>query len=54
MTIVVSDIWPILANDLAYIGKYWSQPTFALWDEVHGPSYLTTAAQYPALVELEI
>lgn len=54
ITIVVSDIWPILANDLAYIGQYWNQTTFDLWEEVHGSSFFTTAVQYRALVEGEI
>ena len=50
---VVSDIWPILANDLAYIGQYWNQTTFDLWEEMHGSSFFTTAVQYRALIEGE-
>ena len=48
---VKSKIWPIVANDLAYVGQYWNQTTFDLWEEVRGSSFFTTAAQYRALVE---
>lgn len=54
VTVVVSDIWSIIANDLAYIGQYWNQTTFDLWEEVHGSSFFTAAVQYRALVEGEI
>lgn len=49
--LVVSDVWPIIANDIAYIGQYWNQTTFDLWEEVKGSSFFTTAVQYRALIE---
>lgn len=48
---VVSTIWPIVANDLAYVGQYWNRTTFDLWEEVNGSSFFTTAVQYRALTE---
>ena len=27
-------IWPIIANDLNYVGQYWNQTGFDLWEEV--------------------
>ena len=50
-TTVVSNLWPIIVNDLAYIGEYWNSTTFDLWEEVKGSSFLTTAVQHRALVE---
>lgn len=46
-----SNIWPIVKNDLAYVGQYWNQSTFDLWEEVQGSSFFTTAVQHKALVE---
>ncbi|KFY35340.1 hypothetical protein V494_05995, partial [Pseudogymnoascus sp. VKM F-4513 (FW-928)] len=46
-----SAIWPVLANDLAYVVQYWNQGGFDLWEEVNGNSFFTTAAQHRALVE---
>ncbi len=48
---VVSDVWPVLRNDLAYVGQYWNQTGFDLWEEVEGSSFFTIAVQYRALVE---
>ena len=48
---VVSDLWPVIRNDLAYVGQYWNQTGFDLWEEVEGSSFFTTAVQYRALVE---
>ncbi|KAH8427554.1 glycoside hydrolase family 15 protein [Aspergillus melleus] len=45
------NIWPIVQNDLAYVGQYWNESTFDLWEEVQGSSFFTTAAQHRALVE---
>ncbi|THC88004.1 hypothetical protein EYZ11_012549 [Aspergillus tanneri] len=50
-TLVKSNIWPLVQNDLAYIGQYWNQNTFDLWEEVQGSSFFTTAVQHRALVE---
>ncbi|KAE8373317.1 Six-hairpin glycosidase-like protein [Aspergillus bertholletiae] len=49
--LVKSNIWPIVQNDLAYVGQYWNQTTFDLWEEVQGTSFFTTAVQHKALVE---
>lgn len=48
---VVSNVWPIIRNDLAYVGQFWNQTGFDLWEEVEGSSFFTIAAQYRALVE---
>lgn len=48
---VVSEIWPIIRNDLAYVGQYWNQTGFDLWEEVEGSSFFTIAVQHRALVE---
>ncbi|KAI4129332.1 MAG: hypothetical protein LQ338_002277 [Usnochroma carphineum] len=48
---VTSSIWPIISNDLNYVGQYWNQTTFDLWEEVDGSSFFTTAVQHRALVE---
>ena len=51
-TAMVSNvIWPIIANDLSYVGQYWNQTTFDLWEEIQGSSFFTTAVQHRALVE---
>ncbi|KAF9885466.1 hypothetical protein FE257_012902 [Aspergillus nanangensis] len=47
----LKNIWPIVQNDLAYVGQYWNQSTFDLWEEVQGSSFFTTAVQHKALVE---
>ena len=44
-------IWPILSNDLSYVGQYWNQTGFDLWEEVKGSSFFTTAAQHKSLIE---
>ena len=33
------------------MGQYWNESTFALWEEVQGSSFFTTAVQHKALVE---
>ena len=48
---VSSTIWPIISNDLNYVGQYWNQTGFDLWEEVNGSSFFTTAVQHRALVE---
>ncbi|OQE13111.1 hypothetical protein PENFLA_c054G09582 [Penicillium flavigenum] len=48
---VSENIWPIVSNDLAYVGQYWNQSGFDLWEEVNGTSFFTTAVQHKALVE---
>lgn len=47
----ISDVWPIVRNDLAYVGQYWNQTGFDLWEEVEGSSFFTIAVQHRALVE---
>ncbi|KAH6627281.1 Six-hairpin glycosidase-like protein [Chaetomium sp. MPI-SDFR-AT-0129] len=44
-------IWPIISNDLAYVGQYWNSTGYDLWEEVSGSSFFTTHNQYRALVE---
>ncbi len=48
---VTSTVWPIISNDLNYVGQYWNQTSFDLWEEVNGSSFFTTAVQHRALVE---
>lgn len=50
-SIVKSNIWPIVSNDLNYVAQYWNQTGFDLWEEVQGSSFFTIAAQHRALVE---
>lgn len=44
-------IWPVIANDLNYVGQYWNSSGFDLWEEVYGASFFTTQSQYRALIE---
>ena len=48
---MTSIVWPIISNDLSYVGQNWNQTTFDLWEEVDGSSFFTTAVQHRALVE---
>ncbi|MCJ1313258.1 hypothetical protein MMC25_006935 [Agyrium rufum] len=48
---VTSVVWPIISNDLSYVGQYWNQTGFDLWEEVDGSSFFATAVQHRALVE---
>lgn len=48
---ITNVIWPIVSNDLNYVGQYWNQTTFDLWEETDGSSFFTTAVQHRALVE---
>ncbi|KAK4165232.1 family 15 putative glycoside hydrolase [Cladorrhinum sp. PSN259] len=50
---VKTEIWPIISNDLAYVGHYWNSSGFDLWEEVYGSSFFTTQVQYRSLVEGE-
>lgn len=45
------NIWPVLQNDLAYVGQYWNSTGFDLWEEVEGSSFFTIAVSHRALVE---
>ncbi|CAI7618413.1 unnamed protein product [Penicillium glandicola] len=47
----VNIMWPIISNDLAYVGQYWNETGFDLWEEVDGSSFFTTAVQHRALVQ---
>ncbi|KKK26755.1 glucoamylase precursor [Aspergillus rambellii] len=47
----VSNIWPVVRNDLSYVAQYWNNTGFDLWEEVQGSSFFTIAAQHRALVE---
>ncbi|KAI1073765.1 carbohydrate-binding module family 20 protein [Whalleya microplaca] len=44
-------VWPIISNDLSYVGQYWNATGFDLWEEVEGSSFFTTQNQYRALAE---
>ncbi|TVY83905.1 Glucoamylase P [Lachnellula suecica] len=44
-------IWPIISNDLSYVGEYWNQTTFDLWEETKGSSFFTVQNQNRALVQ---
>ena len=48
---VANYTWPIIQNDLAYVGQNWNQTGFDLWEEVSGSSFFTIAVQHRALVE---
>ncbi|KAJ5946755.1 Glycoside hydrolase family 13 [Penicillium verhagenii] len=50
-SVVTSNIWPIVQNDLSYVAQYWNQTGFDLWEEIEGSSFFTVAAQHRALVE---
>ncbi|KAJ5546967.1 hypothetical protein N7494_004552 [Penicillium frequentans] len=50
-SVVTSNIWPIVQNDLNYVAQYWNQTGFDLWEEIQGSSFFTIAAQHRALVE---
>jgi glucoamylase len=34
MPMVKNTIWPIILNDLKYVGQYWNQTGYDLWEEV--------------------
>ncbi|KAI1420706.1 carbohydrate-binding module family 20 protein [Xylaria sp. FL1777] len=44
-------VWPIISNDLSYVGQYWNSTGFDLWEEVLGSSFFTTQNQFRALVQ---
>ena len=44
-------LWPVISNDLNYVGQYWNQTGFDLWEETSGSSFFTIAVQHRALVE---
>lgn len=48
---VQNNIWPLVHNDLSYVGQYWNQTGFDLWEEVDASSFFTTAVQYKSLVQ---
>jgi glucoamylase len=43
-----SDVFQII-NDLNYVGQYWNQTGFDLWEEVKGSSFFTIQVQHRAL-----
>lgn len=51
--LALSNVWPAVKNDLAYVAQYWNQTGFDLWEEVQGSSFFTTAAQHKSLVQGE-
>ncbi|OBT67060.1 hypothetical protein VE03_04402 [Pseudogymnoascus sp. 23342-1-I1] len=44
-------IWPIISNDLSYVGQYWNATGFDLWEEVNGSSFFTLQTSHRALAE---
>lgn len=50
-TIVSNVYWPLILNDLNYVGQYWNTSSYDLWEEVNGNSFFTTTAQHRALVQ---
>ncbi|GAM41977.1 hypothetical protein TCE0_043f15539 [Talaromyces pinophilus] len=50
-SLALSNVWPIVENDLAYVTEYWNQTGYDLWEEVNGSSFFTIAVQHRALVE---
>ncbi|TVY86551.1 Glucoamylase P [Lachnellula willkommii] len=44
-------IWPIISNDLSYVGQYWNQTGFDLWEETQGSSFFTVQNQHRALAQ---
>lgn len=44
-------LWPVISNDLNYVGQYWNQTGFDPWEETGGSSFFTIAVQHRALVE---
>lgn len=50
-SLVLSNIWPVVENDLSYVAQYWNQTGYDLWEEVQGSSFFTIASQHKALVE---
>lgn len=46
-------IWPIIQNDISYVGQYWNQTGFDLWEEVRGSSFFTIQNQHRALIEAQ-
>lgn len=49
--IVSTVYWPLIYNDLLYVGQYWNTTSYDLWEEVNGNSFFTTTAQHRALVQ---
>lgn len=47
----LENVWPVVRNDLGYIGQYWNKTSFDLWEEVNSTSFFTIASQHKALVE---
>lgn len=43
--------WPLILNDLKYVGEYWNNTGYDLWEEVHGNSFFTINSQHRALVQ---
>ena len=40
-----------ISNDLNYVGEYWNQTTYDLWEEAPGSSFFTLQSQYRALAQ---
>lgn len=38
----LENVWPVVRNDLGYIGQYWNKTSFDLWEEVNSTSRART------------
>jgi glucoamylase len=43
--------WSLILNDLKYVGEYWNETGYDLWEEVHGNSFFTINSQNRELVQ---
>jgi len=48
-TVAKQVYWPLILNDLKYVGQYWNDTGYELWEEVHGTSFFTLNAMHRAL-----
>lgn len=47
----INVVWPVVLNDLNYVGQFWNSTGFDLWEEVNGSSFFTLQMQHRALSE---
>ncbi len=44
-------VWPIVMNDLDYVGQYWIETGYDIWEEAAGSSFFTIQSQHRALTQ---
>ncbi|KAJ9268969.1 CAZyme family GH15 [Paecilomyces variotii] len=49
--VALSNVWPVVTNDLSYVTQYWNKTGYDLWEEVDGSSFFTIAVSSRALIE---